>query len=95
MLMVVNNTKAMVIAKKASSRRDRCPTLLFVHQFSYLGAQIDDNMTMQHDSKSVYRRVDQKIFMSAKLSYLADKNTSLKYINKQYCHVRITLFCCF
>ena len=38
----------------------------FVHKFCYLGCTIDRDMTMYHEYKALYRKVEHQIFMLGK-----------------------------
>ena len=49
----------------------------FVNKFCYLGCTIDRDMTMYHEYKALYRKVEHQIFMLGKLRYLVDKRSAV------------------
>ena len=51
--------------------------IMFVRKYCYLGCIIDDELTMLHEYKAVYRKAERKIFMLGKLRYFVDSNTAL------------------
>ena len=81
----VQKTKAMFICNRAKRDLLGSPApfnsgdrqILFVSKYCYLGSIIDNEMTMLHEYKAVYRKVEQKVFMLGKLRYLVDKKTAV------------------
>ena len=75
-----SKTTAMVICNNVNRRDlfDPAPfdagnrQISFVSHFCYLGAIIDNEMTMTPEYKAVYRKVKQKVFMLGKLLYFLD-----------------------
>ena len=80
-----SKTKAMITCSPTIRSRMADPApfnagnsrISFVDHFCYLGCIIDNGLTMLPQYKAVYRRVEQKIFMLAKLRYLLDKNSTV------------------
>ena len=81
----VSKTKAMVVCteQKRVEIGDPAPfsagnrPIFFVSHFCYLGAIIDNEMSMSQEYKSVYRKVEHKIFMLGKLRYFLDRKSAL------------------
>ena len=81
----VNKTKSMIVCsnRKNDEIGDPAPfnagnrQIMFVKNVCYLGAILDNAMTMALEYKAVYRKVEQKIFMLGKLRYFLDKKASL------------------
>ena len=81
----VNKTKAMYICSNAMLGRIQGHTpfnagnrpIMYVNKFCYLGCIIDDKLSMEHEYKAAYRRVEHKIFMLSKLRYFIDKKAAL------------------
>ena len=71
----VAKTKAMVICNRHRGGEVNDPApfnagnrpIFFVNQFGYLGAILDNDVTMLPEYKAVYRKVEHKIFMLGKL----------------------------
>ena len=61
----------------------------FVNKCCYLGCIIDNELTMVPEYKSVYRRIEHKVFLLGKLKYFIDsravllvyKQTILPFLN--------------
>ena len=76
----VQKTKAMFICNKVKCDLLGNPApfnagnrqILFVSKYCYLGSIIDNEMTMLHEYKALYHKVEQKVFMLRKLQYFVD-----------------------
>ena len=75
-MLICNNVARTVIGSPAPFHAGN-REILFVRKYCYLGCIIDDELTMLHEYKAVYRKAESKIFMLGKLRYFVDSNTAL------------------
>ena len=81
----VSKTKAMYICNSDKKGEIECHApfnagnrpILFVNKFCYLGCIIDNELNMVPEYKSVYRRIEHKVFLLGKLRYFIDSRAAL------------------
>ena len=80
-----SKSKAMLICSKANRCMIGDPApfnagnrqIMFVHNYSYLGSVLNDELTLENEYKVLYRKVERKVYMLGKLRYYIDKATAL------------------
>ena len=80
-----SKTKAMYISNtyKRNDIESHAPfnagnsNILYVNKFCYLGCILDNEMSMLHEYKAIYRRIEHKVYMLGKLRYFIDKKAAL------------------
>ena len=75
-MVICNKRKRIVLGNPAPFNAGNRP-ISFVQHFCYLGAILDNQMSMLQEYKAVYRKVEYKIFMLGKLRYFLDKRAAL------------------
>ena len=85
LLLNTSKSKAMLICNTQARQRIGCPApfnadnrqIMYVHSYCYLGCLINDELTVENEYKSVFRKAEQKVYMLGKLRYFVDKKTAL------------------
>ena len=85
LLLNASKSKAMLICSAAARNHIGSPApfnagnrqIAFIHSYCNLGCIIDNELTLTNEYKSVYMKIERKIYMLGKLRYFINEYTAL------------------